>query len=89
MVVTDKGHVLEVFRNTPDGTTKLRNVGPLEFNTSPVLSDRRFCTSNSDTARRDNVPNTAGQVSPAGPDRGKITCIDQRLPIRGVHLPVR
>ena len=89
VLVTDKGNVFEVFRNAPDATTKLRNTGPLEFNTSPVLSDRRFCTSNSDTGRRDNVPNSAGEASPAGAAKGKISCIDQRLPVRGVNLPVR
>lgn len=88
VVVTDKGKVIEVFRNAP--VAGLRNAGPLEFNTSPVLSDRKFCTANSDGNRRDNSPNGAGEVNnPAGPDRGKISCMDQRLHSRGVTLPVR
>jgi sugar lactone lactonase YvrE len=89
VVATENGDVVEVFRNPPDATTKLRNVGPLEFNTSPVLAERKFCTSSSDTARRDNAPNTAGELNPNGPNRGKISCMDQRLPVRGVTLPVR
>jgi sugar lactone lactonase YvrE len=86
--VTNNGKVIEVFRNGPDATTKLRNTGPLEFNTSPVLSDRRFCTANLDANRRDNSPNSAGEISPAGPT-GKISCMDQRLLIPGAPLPVR
>ena len=89
MVVTENGDVIEVFRNPPDSTTKLRNVGPFEFNTSPVLADRKFCTSNSDALRRDNAPNTAGELNPNVAPRGKISCMDQRLPVRGVTLPVR
>jgi sugar lactone lactonase YvrE len=89
VVVTGNGKVIEVFRNAPDATTRLRNTGPLEFNTSPVLLDRRFCTANLDANRRDNSPNTAGEISPAGPRLGKISCMDQRLPIRGMSLPVR
>jgi sugar lactone lactonase YvrE len=81
--------VVEVFRNAPDATTNLRNVGPLEFNTSPVLTDRTFCTTNIDANRRDNSPNSAGELSPAGPYRGKITCMDQRLNVPGMALPVR
>ena len=89
VVVTDKGKVIEVFRNEAVGTPALRNTGPLEFNTSPVLSDRKFCTANLDADRRDNSPNTAGEIKPAGPDRGKISCMDQGLHSRGVTLPVR
>jgi hypothetical protein len=40
IVVTNSGKVIEVFRNAPDATTRLRNGGPLEFNTSPVLLGR-------------------------------------------------
>jgi sugar lactone lactonase YvrE len=89
VLVTKNGkEVLEVFRNAPDATTKLRNAGPLEFNTSPVLSDHIFCTANSDVNRRDNSPNTAGEASPTGPAQGKISCADQRLGIGGLPLPV-
>ena len=67
----------------------MRNTGPLEFPTTPVLSDRKFCTANLDAGRRDNFPNDAGEIKPAGPQRGKISCMNQRLPARGVSLPVR
>jgi hypothetical protein len=38
---------------------------------------------------RHNFPNAPGEISPAGPQRGKISCIDQRITIRGMPLPVR
>ena len=88
ILVTKSGKdVVEVFRNAPDTATKLRNAGPLEFNTSPVLVDRKFCTANLDANRRDNSPNTAGEISP-GPFQGKISCMDQRLNVPGTALPV-
>lgn len=91
VVVVDRNgrHVREVFRNTPDPGTKLRNVGPLEFNTSPVIVDRRFCTANLDANRRDNAPNSAGQIATPNQPLGKISCMDQRLSVPGVRLPVR
>lgn len=96
VVVTDEGKVIEVFRNAPNPATQLRNAGQnlgaglLEFPTSPFLSDRKFCTASSDGNRRDNSPNAAGEINnPAGPNRGKISCMDQRLHSRGVTLPVR
>jgi SMP-30/gluconolaconase/LRE-like protein len=89
IVVTKEGKVIEVFRNAPDAATRLRNTGPLEFNTSPVLSDRRFCTSNLDANRRDNSPPTAGEASPGTAILGKISCVDQTLSIGGEPLPVR
>jgi sugar lactone lactonase YvrE len=89
VVVTRNGRVIEVFRNAPDAGTRLRNTGPLEFNTSPVMSDRRFCTANLDANRRDNSPPTAGEASPGTAVLGKISCMDQRLSIRGEPLPVR
>lgn len=90
VAVTDRGAVVEVFRNAPDAATRLRNTGPLEFPTSPFLLDRRLCTASSDGNRRDNSPNAAGEINnPTGPLRGKISCMDQRLPDRGVPLPVR
>jgi sugar lactone lactonase YvrE len=82
-------NVREVFRNAPDAVTKLRNGGPLEFNTSPVIVDRRFCTSNLDANRRDNAPNTGGEVGGTGLPIGKISCSDQKLALPGVSLPVR
>jgi sugar lactone lactonase YvrE len=87
--VSDKGEVTEVFRNEPDPVTLLRNGGPLETPTSPALSDRTLCTANSDGNRRDNFPNTAGEINPAGPNRGKISCMDEQVHTRGASLPVR
>jgi sugar lactone lactonase YvrE len=82
--VTDQGKAFEVFRNAPHPVTRLRNRGPLEFPTSPFLSDRRFCTANSKEERRDNWYD----VSDARKG-GKISCLDQRLSIPGMPLPVR
>ena len=78
VVVTPGGRVLEVFRNPRDRTTGLRNEGPLETPTSPVVVGKVVCTANSDGNRRDNFPNTAGEVTPAGPARGKISCARQQ-----------
>ena len=95
-VVTTDGKVIEIFRN-PVNSTGLRNSADtaegnthiLEFPTSPFLSRRVFCTSQSDGNRRDNFPNTDGEVSPAGPGIGKISCMDQELTVPGLTLPVR
>jgi sugar lactone lactonase YvrE len=89
VVTTTDGQVVEVFRNPPDPVTQLRNVGPLEFPTSPVIAGHRFCTSNSDGNRRDNSPSAAGEIGGVGQPRGKIACLDQKLGIRGMPLPVR
>jgi sugar lactone lactonase YvrE len=89
VVVTNAGEVNEVFRNAPDATTKLRNTGPLETPTSPYISDRTLCMSNSDGNRRDNSPNTAGQLNNPGAPRGKISCMDQLVNVRGLPLPIR
>ncbi|MDA0173339.1 SMP-30/gluconolactonase/LRE family protein [Solirubrobacter taibaiensis] len=67
IAVTEKGRAVELYRNAA-GADRLRNVGPLEFPTSPVLVGKRLCTTSSDTARRDNFPATPGQ----GP---KINCV--------------
>jgi sugar lactone lactonase YvrE len=88
--VFDNREVVEVFRNLPDTVTKLRNTGPLETPTSPVLVGHKFCTANSDGNRRDNSPSTAGEIGGTDPTKkGKISCIDQRITIRGMSLPVR
>ena len=78
VVTKNAKDVIEVFRNPPDPTTHLRNAGPFEFNTSPVLIDGRFCTANLDSAapRRDNGPADAGEIGGPGQDLGKISCID-------------
>ncbi len=87
--VSNKGEVTEVFRNPVDSASMLRNLGPLETPTSPALSNRILCTANSDGNRRDNFPNSAGEINPAGPNRGKISCMDQQVHTRGATLPVR
>ena len=89
VVATPAGQVSEIFRNPPDATTKLRNGGPLETPTSPFLSGRKLCTSNSDGNRRDNSPNTAGELNNPGAPRGKISCMDQLVNVRGLPLPIR
>jgi hypothetical protein len=81
--------VIEVFRNPVNAATKLRNAGPLETPTSPVLRDHKLCTANSDGNRRDNSPSTDGQVGGPGQPTGLITCLDQRVTIPGLPLPVR
>src|SRR5262245_16287191 len=70
------------------GQNGVGNNDILEFPTSPFLTGKVFCTSQSDGNRRDNSPNTAGEVSPNGPDIGKISCMDQELIIPGLRLPV-
>lgn len=87
VVVTRQGQVHEVFRNP--ASAGLRNAGPLEFPTSPVLVGKKFCTSNSDGNRRDNSPSSAGEIGGTGAPRGKISCMDQELEIPGARLPVR
>jgi sugar lactone lactonase YvrE len=74
VVVSPGKRVVEVFRNPRDPVTGLRNTGPLETPTSPVVVGRTVCTANSDGNRRDNFPNMAGEITPAGPERGKISC---------------
>jgi SMP-30/Gluconolactonase/LRE-like region len=101
-IITKDGRVFEVFRNPVNFPPPvvfgvgLRNAGDqsvgnnhiLEFPTSPFLTGKVFCTSQSDGNRRDNSPNTAGQVSPTGPGIGKISCMDQELKIPGLRLPI-
>jgi sugar lactone lactonase YvrE len=79
--------VLEIFRNPVDPGTKLRNNGPLETPTSPVLVGHKFCTANSDSNRRDNSPNTAGEIGGPQQPKGKISCLDQRISVPGLVLP--
>ena len=80
--------VVEIFRN-PLNAGGLRNAADtaegnrhiLELPTSPFISGDRLCVAQSDGNRRDNSPNTAGEVNAAGPvgTRGKISCLDQAL----------
>jgi len=81
VAVTHK-RVIEVFRNEPDAVTRLRNDGPLDYPTSPFLSDGRFCTANSQWGAL--ARNLFGSQN-----KGKISCMDQRLSIPGMPLPVR
>jgi sugar lactone lactonase YvrE len=87
-VVDREGRVAEFFRN-PVGAGSLRNHGPLEFPTSPFLADRTLCTTSSDGNRRDNSPNSGGEVAPGTGFVGKISCADERLQVPGLPLPVR
>jgi sugar lactone lactonase YvrE len=86
VVVNRRGDVEEFFRN-PAGADRLRNAGPLEFPTSPVLAGRTFCTTSSDGNRRDNSPNSAGEAAPNSAVLGKVSCLDQRLRSPGLELP--
>jgi sugar lactone lactonase YvrE len=88
VVVTPWGRVDEIVRNTPDPLTQLRNDGPLEFPTSPFLVGHQLCIAQTDTARRDNFPNKAGEVG-TGSLVAKVSCLDQPLPIPGLPLPVK
>jgi sugar lactone lactonase YvrE len=88
VVVTKHGRVIEFFRNQPDPSTRLRNEGPLEFPTSPFLSGRRLCLTHSDGSRRDNFPNAGGEVGPDSSAVAKISCLDEKLDVPGLLLPV-
>jgi sugar lactone lactonase YvrE len=87
-VYAGSGQVVEVFRNAPDAATQLRNTGPLESPTSPVVVGHKMCTANSDGNRRDNSPSSAGEIGGPGQPKGKISCLDQRVTIQGAQLPV-
>jgi sugar lactone lactonase YvrE len=85
VVVDSHQGATEFFRNPVDAATGRRNAGPLEFPTSPVFLGGKFCTTSSDGNRRDNFPNSGGEVA----GTGKISCLDQRLEVPGLPLPVR
>jgi sugar lactone lactonase YvrE len=86
VVVDRQGRVREFFRSPP--VAQLRNEGPLEFPTSPFLVGRTLCVTQSDGNRRDNAPNSGGEVRPVGPAVAKISCLDERLQVPGLPLPV-
>jgi len=97
VVVSKNGEVTEVFRNPVNSSglrssadTSAGNATILEFPTSPFLLGKQFCTSQSDLNRRDNSPNSAGEINSSGPvgARGKISCMDQDLKVPGLKLPV-
>jgi sugar lactone lactonase YvrE len=96
VVVVTRQRVVELFRN-PANAAGLRNAADgtasnhiLEFPTSPFLAGDMFCTASSDGNRRDNSPNSAGEINSGGPvgARGTISCLDQPLRISGLPLPV-
>ena len=87
VVVDRQGRVEEFFRSPPSAAL-LRNQGPLEFPTSPFLTDRTLCVTQSDGGRRDNVPNSGGEVGPGTGFAAKISCLDERLQVPGLPLPV-
>jgi sugar lactone lactonase YvrE len=89
VVVDRRGGVRELFRNAPSAATQLRNEGSMEFPTSPFLTGRTLCVTSSDGNRRDNTPNSGGEVGPGHPAVGKISCLDERLQVPGLQLPVR
>lgn len=98
VAVTADGRVLQMFRN-PANAGGLRNAANtpegnrhiLELPTSPYLNGNQFCVANSDGDRRDNSPRAAGEINGGGAigARGKISCMDQRLAIPGLPLPLR
>lgn len=97
VVVTNDGRVVQMFRN-PANALGLRNAADtaegnrhiLELPTSPYLNGNKFCVANSDGDRRDNSPRAAGEINGGGAvgARGKISCMDQRLVIPGLPLPL-
>ncbi|HEX5405540.1 MAG TPA: SMP-30/gluconolactonase/LRE family protein [Pseudonocardiaceae bacterium] len=85
VVVDQHATMTEFFRNPVDATTGRRNGGPLETPTSPVLLGHTLCTTSSDGNRRDNFPDSGGEVT----NTGKISCLDRQLDVPGLSLPVR
>ncbi|MFL5969003.1 MAG: SMP-30/gluconolactonase/LRE family protein [Gaiellaceae bacterium] len=86
-VVDRQGRVEEFFRSPPT-PAQVRNQGPLEFPTSPFLADRTLCITQSDGSRRDNFPNSGGQVGPGTGFAAKVSCLEERLQVPGLPLPV-
>jgi len=87
-VYASSRRVVEIFRNPPNAS-QLRNDGPFETPTSPIVANHKFCTANSDGNRRDNSPSTAGEIGGTGAPKGKISCIDQHVSIDGIRLPIQ
>jgi sugar lactone lactonase YvrE len=83
--VSRTGKVSEIFRNPIDVATSLRNGGPLEFPTTPFFMDERLCLAHSDTNRRDNSPNDAGEVGPGVGSLAKVSCSTGRVLLRLGH----
>ena len=53
-----------------------------------MIVGRTLCLAHSDGNRRDNSPNTEGDVGP-GRDLAKLSCLERKLPVEGLPLPVR
>jgi sugar lactone lactonase YvrE len=87
VVVDRQGRVEEFFRSPPTPAL-LRNNGPLEFPTSPFLAGRVFCVTQSDGSRRDNSPNSGGEVGTGTGFAAKISCLNEPLQVPGLPLPV-
>jgi hypothetical protein len=83
-------------RNSADPSVGDNHI--LEFPTSPFLTAKIFCTSQSDGERRDNSPRSAGEIDASGntstKNLGKISCMTDEhglpleLKIPGLKLPV-
>ena len=82
MVVEPTGRVVEFFRNPPDANTGLRNAGPLETPTSPMFLGHVLCITQSDGNRRDNSPNTGGEVGPGKPAGRRQGLVPRRAVVR-------
>jgi hypothetical protein len=48
-----------------------------------------MCLAQTDVARRDNVPNTTGEIGGATGMLGKLACAEQPFSIPGLRLPLR
>ena len=79
VVVSRNGRVTEFFRNAVDPATALRNEGPLERPTSPVLLGRGLCVAQLDTDRGDNSPNSGGEAAPGTATTSKVSCLDEAV----------
>ena len=81
--------VVELYRN-PVSSARLRNEGPLEFPTSPAIVGRKLCLAHSDGSRRDNFPNSGGEVGPGNPAGRREALVPRPQAAReGLPLPVR
>jgi hypothetical protein len=88
-VVTDKGKVIELFRNAPDAGTRLRNTGPLGVQHQPGSVRPQVLHGQSGCQLPRPLAQHRGGDKPHRPSLGKISWMEQRLPARGVPLPVR
>jgi sugar lactone lactonase YvrE len=88
-VVEPNGRVVPFFQNPPNLTSRLRNDGPLETPTSPMFLGHVLCVTQSDGNRRDNSPNSGGEVGPGNPAGvAKVSCLEEPLSVKGAPLPV-